>query len=154
MLTLMKFLLESNKLEGYDTVKELELSMSYMFLELDKVKIADLSNAVNVFTKAHGTSGRLRCEPGLDVSVEGHTAPYGGVFITEMLQKILDEAQFIPVPLTPYLTHVEYEQLHPYMDGNGRSGRLLWLKMMGGLDWLKLTNYSGFLHTWYHQSLR
>ena len=43
-------------------------------------------------------------------------------------------------------THVRYELLHPFLDGNGRSGRALWLWLMGQAP-------LGFLHTFYYQTL-
>lgn len=52
---------------------------------------------------------------------------------------------------TPYDVHQQYETLHPFTDGNGRSGRALWLwQMIRDGQRAQL----GFLHTWYYQSLR
>ena len=46
--------------------------------------------------------------------------------------------------------HKHFESLHPFLDGNGRTGRALWLWMMGGIAQVPL----GFLHTFYYQTLR
>ena len=51
---------------------------------------------------------------------------------------------------SPFAVHVAYENLHPFMNGNGRSGRALWLWHMGGIEKVPL----GFLRTWYYQSLQ
>lgn len=81
---------------------------------------------------------------GLNVVVGRYRPPLGGPNIRATLQKLLRH------PHDPYLIHQAYEALHPFTDGNGRSGRALWLHMMGGPDAVPL----GFLHTWYYQSLR
>jgi hypothetical protein len=44
----------------------------------------------------------------------------------------------------PYPAHIRYEKLHPFMDGNGRSGRAIWALMMRGRDPFSLP----FLHRW------
>ena len=61
----------------------------------------------------------------------------------EILADAVDECS------SAYVLHCRYESLHPFTDGNGRSGRALWLWMMGGIEEAPL----GFLHTWYYQSL-
>ena len=63
------------------------------------------------------------------------------------LRELLDDVNAGYV--SPYEAHQRYEALHPFTDGNGRSGRVLWLWMMGGVRNVPL----GFLHTWYYQSL-
>jgi len=42
--------------------------------------------------------------------------------------------------------HLDYEHLHPFTDGNGRSARMLWAWQMREFP-------LGFLHTFYYQAL-
>lgn len=49
--------------------------------------------------------------------------------------------------MSPFEAHKRYEEIHPFVDLNGRTGRAIWLWQMGGPGSL------GFLHSWYYQSL-
>ncbi len=144
MPPLKEFVRESNKIEGIlRAPTEDEIEVTRLFLNLPRPQIADISNAVHVFQPG----AALRVEHGMDVEVGNHIAPSGRPEIRDMLQKILNDMFKFR---HPYHMHLEYEDLHPYMDGNGRSGRLLWLWAMkyNGLD-ARL----GFLHTFYYQAL-
>jgi hypothetical protein len=90
----------------------------------------------------------LRDRVGLDVMVGNHRPPVGGPHVTDALEKVLQGVN--DKNANPYTIHAKYETLHPFMDGNGRSGRVLWLWMMArkGYD-----GSLGFLHLWYYQSL-
>src|SRR5262249_36890355 len=137
-----RFLRESNAIEGiHREPTEAEIEGLRTFLELDVVTVADLERLVAVFAPGH----RLRDKPGLNVRVGNYVAPPGGPAIRERLDEILDQSRAINV--SAWEVHVAYEALHPFTDGNGRSGRALWLRQMGGFDSL------GFLHRFYYQTL-
>jgi len=93
-------------------------------------------------------NAHLRGRVGMDVSVGDHTPPAGGRHVPKALRALLKEIN----TLSPYEFHVRYETLHPFMDGNGRTGRALWAWQMTSLygdRWLAL----GFLHRFYYQTL-
>ena len=144
---LKAFLIESNKIEGIIKRPDVrQLQWADKFLGLDKITIPDLENIVNVFQPG----ATLRDKVGMDVRVGRHVPLEGGPQVRQCLNHILIDL-WVDYGGTPYGLHHDYETLHPFMDGNGRSGRMLWLWQM-----LKLEKYSpalGFLRTWYYQSL-
>ncbi len=145
-LQLESFLSESNRIEGImREVKRSEFQAAMAFLTLDRIHVHDLERLVAVFQP--GT--KLRDKPRMDVRVGDHIAPPGGTDIPIQLDIMLRLAE--DNLLSPYDVHCRYEALHPFMDGNGRSGRMLWLWQMerqhGGAP-------LGFLHTFYYQALQ
>lgn len=140
---LTEFIAESNRIEGISGAPNTE--PSYAFLSLDEPSLEDLCTFVR------GEAGaELRIEANINVIVGNHRPPPGGPEIAIELSKLIQQA--IDNDATPYDIHRRYETLHPFMDGNGRSGRILW-------GWQMLEhNISpgvklGFLHTYYYQSL-
>lgn len=145
MATCVGFIAESNRIEGIhrDPTRE-EIAEHDRFMELERVTIADMERFVSVFQP----DAKLRSRKGMNVRIGTYYPPPGGRSVRSSLITILDVASRSCIPEAAYHTHQAYEALHPFMDGNGRSGRMLWLWQMCGNAPL------GFLHTFYYQSLQ
>lgn len=142
--TLQDFVAESNRIEGIHRVLPLEVEAHRILLAAPKMTIYELS--LFVATVA-GPEYGLREQPGMDVRVGNHYPPRGGPEVRIALQNLLDN---MGSPyITPYITHLRYETIHPFIDCNGRSGRVLWLWQMGGIQRAPL----GFLHSFYYATL-
>jgi len=138
------FLRESLEIEGINrraTAKELYATAH--FINAAEVTVHSLVNLVAVYQP----DARLRDQPGLDVRVGDHVAPAGGHNIRAALQEILTNFG----ANNPWRNHVLYETLHPFTDGNGRSGRALWAFDM--LHRGMLNRRLNFLHHFYYQTL-
>ena len=142
MTDLKAFVRESNRIEGIERepLPE-EVAALEHFLGLENIEVRDLELLVETFQPG----ARLRNKPYMDVMVGNYIAPPGGPNIAPALQSILDDVW----RGDPYTIHQQFEHLHPFQDGNGRSGRALWLWMMEHQGGAPL----GFLHTYYYQSL-
>lgn len=140
--TPIKFIRESNRIEGInrEPLKK-EIEEYKRFMELKTLTVEELQR----FVKIYQPDAILRDRPGLDVYVGSYVPPTGDITIKTRLMDILDDANKASVK-DAYALHVRYEMLHPFTDGNGRSGRMLWL-------WIKKVAPLEFLHHWYYQSL-
>ena len=142
--TLLDFVRESNRIEGIlREPTEAEIDAHERLLALEKLSVADIEEFVRVIAPGKPLRNRV----GMNVRVGRHVAPPGGPNIQTELESILGWTNKKESP--PAVVHQFYEQVHPFMDGNGRSGRALWLWMMGGIEHAPL----GFLRPWYYQSL-
>ncbi|TAK97735.1 MAG: hypothetical protein EPO08_20865 [Rhodospirillaceae bacterium] len=151
MYSPIEFIRESNRIEGI--VREpsvAEIAEHIRFMALDMITIEDLQQFVSVYQPG----ARLRDTPGMNVRVGNHVPPKGGTDIPRKLRCILSEvsSEARIVEFHPFHIHQLYETLHPFTDGNGRSGRMLWAWQMN--QWYREESLAlGFLHRWYYDSL-
>lgn len=137
---LINFLGQSNMIEGINHVTGAEVDAAILFL--------DEPSRENLVAYVLETAGAtLRVKHGMNVRVGNHIAPRGGPEILDKLEELLELARDEISSEFAYRCHVNYENLHPFMDGNGRSGRLVWYMQMNEDAPLN------FLHHWYYQTL-
>ena len=151
-----RFQAESNRIEGISTcgLHEVEALRKVLrsMLTVDGL-------AAYVATVQYGA--RLRSAPGLDARIGSRTpsptdyiCPPGGPALMAELEILLADTR--SGRIDPWTAHCAYEALHPFTDGNGRSGRALWLWAMirAGERETRQAIELGFLHAFYYQTLR
>jgi len=155
------FIIESNAIEGIHDrsriTEEVEKLRDFLNKRLSVKSVTDFTIFCQPTFKSRTRTGHikeepnvLRTEPGFNVYVGDHRPPPGSPQIEAELEYLL--SRISRNTINPYHGHVEYETLHPFMDGNGRSGRAVWLWHV-----VKYYNYQyriNFLHCWYYMSLQ
>jgi len=144
---LVRFVNESNRIEGiHRPASKEEIQAHKLLLQCEKITLLKLMLFVSVIQP----DAKLREHEGMNVRVGNYFPPQGGPHIVERLEEFLDLINDFDNQKT-YKSiaqaHIAYEKIHPFMDGNGRSGRAIWLWLMKGRAPL------GFLHTFYYQVL-
>lgn len=145
-VNLPDFVVESNRIEGIFRNPMREADEVYTldnFLRCTTITVDNLEHLLLTFEP----EARLRDQYGMNVTVGDYLPPKGGPYIRQGLEGLLENFKRGQNKSVPYLSHQYFEELHPFTDGNGRTGRALWLWYMEGNAPL------GFLHTWYYQSL-
>jgi Fic family protein len=89
----------------------------------------DVEEVTNYLQAFNWAQEQLRSDTGLPISVrmlsEAHRLLLNGVRGTGKQPGELRRSQNLPVLVRIALVHAQFETIHPYLDGNGRIGRLL-----------------------------
>lgn len=144
MTDLEKFIIESNNIEREDTYMDVELPIYEWWLanECTEENLKELhlklckSRKHGMRKTLHGAYRDCPVWIANRMGMKPHKI--------ELAMKELFESD-----LNPYFFHKRYEEIHPFADLNGRTGRAIWLHQMLEEQDVPL----GFLHTWYYQSL-
>lgn len=147
-LYLTRFVSESNAIENITRVPTPEELRAHQ--KLFKLKRIQIHQVVD-FVKTIQPDAVLRVIPGCNVYVGNHVPPPGGEAIRYELKNILDQANSGDVH--PYDVHCQYETIHPFSDGNGRSGRAVWAWQMLNQRWEGWGIDLKFLRAFYYQTL-
>lgn len=142
------FVRESNAIEGiHRDPTDAEIDATALFVgRHGSSPVPPSVDEVEKLVAVYQPDAILRRKPGLNVRVGNHIAPDGGPTIVFALAELLDGL----FSSDPWETHCRYETLHPFTDGNGRSGRAIWAwQMVRRQRGLPL----GFLHQFYYQTL-
>jgi len=140
------FVTESNRIESIRGLNNREIAAHLHLLSRPSLMVGDVATFVRSIAGV-----KLRNQDGMNVRVGDHIPPRGGPHVESELAQLLARANRGD---DPWDVHVAYETLHPFMDGNGRSGRAIWLWQMLRQQNAPWVLRMGFLHLFYYQTLQ
>jgi Fic family protein len=143
---LYKSLVADKKIENSATKEVLSYKQA-LWLGLEQLKkkpFITTNLCVNIVQRIKQNTASIRVTPGTTLSnTQGeviYTPPSGEVVIREKLanlEKFINNDDTIDPLIKMALMHYQFEAIHPFADGNGRTGRillLLYLKLSGLLN--------------------
>lgn len=143
---LYRYQLESNNIENILGATSEQVDALEKFVNLEQPTVDDLV----AYVEAVQPGAELRDKPWVKgVRVGSYIAPLSGPYIRAALESLLQDT----IMMDPYETHIEYQKLHPFTDGNGRSGRALFLWHMRRYGRLGEIRNFGFLRLFYYLTL-
>lgn len=155
-----KFLKESYAIEGiHNRVPMQDILAALDFMKNPATNVERLATELCNWVDLIQPFCVLRTLTGQDVQVGNHVAPPGGGQIRLSFEQLIDATQQSQeeegLVVSVFEVHRRYQNLHPFTDGNGRSGRLLALRHAYFQDkrTYEMMTTLGWLHTWYYLSL-
>lgn len=143
---------QSNLIEGIDDGLQDARSMGAWAWLSNQIRISepillDLHRGITIDQLSRAESGHYRT---VGVTVGGRVCPPAinvPYLITDWLQNMAFYSDHTPKEL-----HVEFEKIHPFIDGNGRTGRMLmwWHELkLGQQPTLILNDKKGDYYEWF-----
>jgi len=144
---LFKASIADKKIESFATKEVIHYkdALWYGFQQLNKRQVLNTNLFISVMQIIKENQSGIRNTPGTKLTNPAtgqiiYTPPEGEDIIREKLKDLEDfihsEDDFDPL-IKLALIHYQFEAIHPFIDGNGRTGRiiiLLYLKLTGLLD--------------------
>ena len=155
IMTLKDFFIESIEIEGYNPTKPMidDMVMAYrILLDVDVISEEVLEKAQRKMLEHQHDKPKTYGYRDCRVRVGNHVPPSPHLIDYLMRDWLKKYYSFFPQDTSAACDlHTEFETIHPFEDGNGRMGRLLWLVGLGYNDLDKEVPW--FLRTMYYYLL-